>query len=411
MIIWLVFAYRNIFRNKRRSLMALAMIATAVSTMLLAGGFVNYSFKGLAESTVRADTGSMQIANKKTFENVPFSKEMILSDTTRAELSRILDSNPQVDYYFDITVVDGLLSSGELSRSVIVKATDIQAQVRLSSVFSPIVRGSIPTNLDENPFSAMIGENLAKSLSLNIGDSITILVSTIDGGINAIDLSVVAFLKTGIPDVDSRMVIIPRQALAILQNNDAVQTRIVVLKDLLNVESVMAEINEKLINDNNIVIKSWEDMSNYYKQVKDIYGAIFIFFFVMIFIMMLISISNTMMVVVFERVKEIGTMRSFGFSKKQLSINFTLEALLMGIMGFFIGLLSALFISYILNNVVNIVMPPPPGMTKGYPLAIDMDFMLILLVFVVIIIVTLLSSIAPVRLATKIKIVEALGHV
>jgi putative ABC transport system permease protein len=124
----------------------------------------------------------------------------------------------------------------------------------------------------------------------------------------------------------------------------------------------------------------------------------------------LISLSNAMNVIVLERVKEIGTMRSFGFTKNIIRVLFLLETLIITFIGSIIGLCISYILSYVIGDMFQFTMPPPPGMTKGYLLAIQIDTFLILYTFFVMLVISLIASLWACNVAVNKKIIDALCH-
>jgi putative ABC transport system permease protein len=129
-----------------------------------------------------------------------------------------------------------------------------------------------------------------------------------------------------------------------------------------------------------------------------------------LFIIVFFSVSNTVVMSIVERTQEIGTLLSIGTSRWQTLKMFFFEGIFIGIIGGFFSALFAFGLSLLINEF-NILLPPPPGFTEGYPLGIrnSMDFYV--QIFIATVIVSVLSSMGPAFRVTRMKIVDALGHI
>jgi len=117
-----------------------------------------------------------------------------------------------------------------------------------------------------------------------------------------------------------------------------------------------------------------------------------------------------MMMSIFERTKEIGTQLAVGTSRLRLMVNFLYEGLMVGVFGGALGLAVAAGLAGLINSS-GLRMPPPPGGTQGYPLNVDLVPGVFVGVFLLIVVTTVLSTIMPAVRASRMKIVDALGHV
>ena len=158
-----------------------------------------------------------------------------------------------------------------------------------------------------------------------------------------------------------------------------------------------------------VELYSWKDLSDFYNQVRKLFDMIFIFIFSIVLIIVLMSIVNTMTMSVIERTREIGTLRALGMNRRQISLLFTVEGvqlvLLGGVMGSVLTLLVALIVNAIGFSYV------PPSSSDKVHLLIDFVPVVMLEAFVLLAVVSSIAALIPARQATKMKVVDALGHV
>ena len=235
---------------------------------------------------------------------------------------------------------------------------------------------------------------------------ITLLATTEDGIINALDLRVVGTYSTGVPEQDKHSVMVPMGITKILLRTQKVSKIIVALDRTEYTTTIISKLKQHLPNKD---IRSWSDLAFYYQRVVTLYRNVFSIMGTIILLVVLLSSVNSMLMNIMERVREVGTMRSMGISIYQITKIFLLEGALIGLLGSIAGIILGI-IGSLTINLMEIKMAPPPGRNTPYPLIIMMSFDYY---FFVTLIMVALSSIAawlPTRRVIKMKIVDALGH-
>ncbi|MFQ5652552.1 MAG: ABC transporter permease, partial [bacterium] len=253
----------------------------------------------------------------------------------------------------------------------------------------------------------VLGKGLAKSLKTRPGDYLTLMTTTVSGALNAVDVKVVGTFSTGVPEYDSRALMVRLDVAQDLMVTDRVSKIVVVLRDTEMTDAVYADLQRLFPN---LAVKRWIDLAPYYRSVVGLYNSIFAFLGVIIFVVVVLSSSNTMMMSIFERTREIGTLLAVGTSRGRMVVNFLYEGVIIGLVGGGLGVALAAGLSYAINHA-GINMPPPPGYDQGYPLLVYQVPGIIAGAFVLMVGTTVLSTIFPALRAARMKIVDALGHV
>jgi putative ABC transport system permease protein len=122
------------------------------------------------------------------------------------------------------------------------------------------------------------------------------------------------------------------------------------------------------------------------------------------------SVANTIVMSIFERTREIGTLMAIGTTRGRVWRMFFLEGLMTGILGGLLGVIAGAVLAALINSG-NIMLPPPPGYTVGYRLTILLQTPVLMTAFLISVITSTLSSIFPALKASRLKIVDALGHI
>ena len=140
------------------------------------------------------------------------------------------------------------------------------------------------------------------------------------------------------------------------------------------------------------------------------FSGIFFFLGVIVFFMVVMSSANTIMMAMFERTREIGTMLAMGTPQSWLVGLFLVEAIVTGVFAAAAGVAGGNAIGALVNRA-GLMLPPPPGNTTGMPLRVLHDPGLMIGASVLVIVTLALASILPALRASRVRIVEALAHV
>lgn len=408
---FLKLGFRSLFRQKRRTAVTLLVITFGIGCLLLAKGHSLYINWGLREMTIHSETGHLQIYNQDYFEK---DEETVLQygledyENIRSELMQL----PDVKLVLARIDLMGLISNGDKSVACIGEAVEPEKERELRSLFRmrTSVYDSLIARQDEVQIIAL-GNGLAKSLNAQKGDYLTLMATTADGALNALDLKFVGTFSGFSPEYDERAIVIPLSAAQILFNTQKVKRLLVALDRTEQTELYYQQVSD-LTKQNSypVTIKKWDELAVYYKRVKTFYNQMIGFLSLVLFIIVFFSTANTIIMSIVERTTEIGTLLSMGTSKWQTLKMFFFEGLFIGILGALFAAIFAWIVSLIINHF-HIQLAPAPGMTDGYPLSIRNDIQLYAQIFISTVFVAIISTILPALKVTRMKIVDALGHI
>jgi len=181
---FLLLAFRNIFRNRRRTIMTLIVVGGGVAGLLMVGGYFAFMIFHLRESTINNGLGHLQIFTTDHFTR----DEVRVLDTgidnwrqvaaTVKTGGHVRGVAPRIEFY-------GMVSNGEKSSVFMGSAVDPDAEISLG--FAPhIISGTDFDNRSGGEVEALIGAGLAKSMNVKVGDGLTVLAMTSDGALNGV---------------------------------------------------------------------------------------------------------------------------------------------------------------------------------------------------------------------------------
>lgn len=409
MIKFLLLAFRNVFRNRRRTIMTLLMVGGGVAGLLLVGGFFAFMFRGLRESTIRNGLGHIQIFNAEHFRRDEVHVlDTGISDwqhvaTTVRSVDHVLGIAPRIEFY-------GMLSNGVKSSVFMGSAVDPDAERAMS--FSPrLAAGRDLAEASSGEIEALVGTGVARSMSVKVGDGLTILAVTADGALNGIDVQIVGIVNTGFKDLDDRYLRITLPSAQRLLQSDRVTNLVVGLDKTENTDSVTAAFTPRLRGlSQDMTMKKWIDLAAYYKQVRTLFSGIFLFLGIIVFFMVLMASVNTLLMAMMERTREIGTMLAMGTPRPWIVALFMLEATITGILGAVVGLLGGNLLGMALNTS-GLHLPPPPGLSVEMAFRVLHVPALMIGSSILVVISLALASILPAVRASRLQIAEALAHV
>jgi len=400
---WLKFAVQNTLRNRRRSTVTIAIAALGTAAILLAGGFALFTYQSLAQAAARS-TGHLIVGLPEQFtkdEDTPLQ----FGIDHYADLSAKLLIDPAVRQVLPRVAFSGLISNGEKSTVMLANGVEPDSEFTVKGPFLNMVAGDVlasGTKLSE----VMLGIGLAKSLKAKPGSSLTLLASTTDGALNALDVTVKGVFSTGVPDIDKRIVYTDIATAQKLLNTMRVSTLGVFLNRM---EATDAAQRRVAAENPQLTVQTWLDQAFFYQSVRGLYNRIFGALGLIIGVIVVFVVTNAMAMAIIERTREIGTLRALGTLPSQLLLTLALEGMVLGGVGALLGALTALGVSLLLY-VVPVQMPPPPGSSRGYALNISIDPVMVAATVLAMVLLAMLASAWIARKTVHTPITEALAH-
>lgn len=408
-------ALRNLTRNRRRTLFSLLVVSVGTAGLLLTAGFVRYSFNGLRDAIIQGGLGHLEVTSALAGS----------SGTSQAARSGLppglghwretratIEARPGVRSAGATIQFAGVATKGERSGSFLGVAVEPDRERRMGFEVKLRRGANLPdAEPAEGEGHVLLGVGLTRALNAFPGDVITIMTATADGSLNALDVTVAGVFSTGFQDLDDRILKMHVDTAQRLLSTDLVTSLVVSLKDTNTTRDAERDLRRTLANSSTpLSIADWQTRAPFYGQVRALYTGIFAFLGTVVALLVALSISNTLLMSVLERVREFGTLLAIGTSRAQLGRLLMLEALWLAFLGGIAG--STLSIGLIaLINVLKIEMPPPPAAVDPVQLAlavVSTDFLWAMAFMAAILSV---SAIAPMLRVFRLQIVEALGHV
>lgn len=401
----LSFALRNIFRQKARSAGTLIAISIGIAGLILAGGFIQDIFLQLGEAIIHSQTGHIQITRHGYNEGKSRSPEKYLIEHPEQLKAKIEKITPNIEQSMERLGFSGVINNGKRDLGIIGEGIEPDAEASLGT-FLQFIEGRALNSRDRD--GIVIGQGVAKSLGLTVGDRITLVITLAQGAVNTLDFEVVGIFQSFSKEFDARAVRIPLEAAKSLMDTPAAHLVVIMLARTENTTATVDALKRQFSKEG-FDVTAWNELSDFYEKTVELYDRQFGVLRLIILIMVLLSVVNTVNMTLFERTREFGTMRAIGDHSSFIFKLIMTESVFLGLFGAIIGMvlgcLAALGIS-----AIGIPMPPPPNANLGYTAMIRLVPSSVLIAGLIGFSATILATIMPAKQAAKLDIVDALRH-
>ena len=407
-------AGKNLLRYKRRTLLTSILITLGVVAVLLFVS-VSGSFKAMMVGQITDSMlGHLQVHKKgylASIDNLPLNRN--LSGKQLAKVQEILDGEPQVESY-SIRIKLGAMFSN-YTETTNIRLNAVLPEQELKTV--PLLAGRILQGKKEGLLDRgeiLVPELIAKGMKVKVGDSVVLVATNKDGSVNGQPFVVRGILE-GISGPGGRDGVIHLEdAKALLRINATEVSEIAIrLKGMEDLPSVFGRLKgalEPIRNQQDkpvFEVHTWEKLSPFYNIAKMIDLMTF-FIKIMLVAIVLVSIMNVMIMAVYERINEIGTISAIGTVPGKIMGLFVAEGLLLGILGTALGtVLSLLSIAAMNASQISFDF----GRQKGLLLAPTIGTAEVVTIGVIVIAISVLASLQPAYKAAKMDPITALRHV
>ena len=400
--------WRNLIRQKRRTFLMGSVVAFGFAAFALAGGFIFQSFEGLKEATIRS-IGHLQAVDRRA---VTGTEQATLEFGLRgAERARaVAAADPAVEEVLPRVEFVGLATNGTKSVPFLGLGVDPGPESSATLARELVVSGTYLSSPDSE--DVVLGTGLASAIGAKPGDRITLMATTPEGSLNAVDGVVTGLVDVLIKELNDRYLAAGLGLVARLLETPGTVSKLVLYLRPGADEAVVAARLEGALNaaGYSVALRRWEDLAVFYRAVKLLYIGIFSFVGAVLIVIVILSAAIVMTMSVTERTREIGTLRAIGTRPARIQAMFLAEGAVLAVAGCLAGALLALAIRAILN-ASGLVLPPPPGASHGIPLEVRLYPLAYAAGFVAMVVTMVAASWFPSRRASRTPIVEALAHV
>jgi putative ABC transport system permease protein len=337
--------WRNLWRNRRRSLLTISAIAFSTFLTVVFRGIAIGTWDNNVRQTVEMMSGYLQI-QKTGYQESPSLQKSI---PYPGRIAEVIGAVPEVTAASPRIMADGLMSFRRNAAGAAIFGIDPASERRVSRFHDRVRKGRMIAegSLDEVVVAATLLENLKAA----IGDTVVLLSQGYDGVLGNQRFRIVGVLKMGNPDFDAVMVLMDiRAAQQLLAMEGRANAVAITVMGLENVEPVREKLVASLVarGDTNVSVLSWDEVIPELKQAMEFDIVNDNIFFGIIIIVVAFGILNTVLMSVTERFREFGVSMAMGMRANVLVRLVMLETMFLTFVGAVIGAIPGYIISIVL---------------------------------------------------------------
>lgn len=334
-------AWRNLWRNKRRTLITMASVFFAVVLSSLMMSLKEGFYSSMIDSIVGSYSGYGQVHSLNYWEDKSMDNSFVLDEY----LDTVLHQTEGISEYLERAEGVALAISDENSKVALVSGINVSKEKSINQLNERIIQGHF---LEPDDKAILIGSGLADYLKLEVNDTLVLLGQGYHGSAAAGKYPVKGIIKFGSPELSKQMVFLPIKEAQWLYGMEGLVTTLVIKFDQLNKRNeVIRTLKTKLGKAYEVM--GWEELMPEVKNMIEtdrIEGYVFMF---ILYMVVSFGILGTLLMMLSERNREFGVLVSIGMKRIKLAVMVWLETMLIVIAGAVIGIIGVLPISYYFN--------------------------------------------------------------
>jgi ABC-type lipoprotein release transport system permease subunit len=402
MIQLLKLAYRNLGRNKIRSWLSVLAVGVGMALLLLMASVVEGEMRGALDNSIRLQSGHLQIRPESYEEGkISLKWEDLIADPEQVA-EKVKQELPQVVVATPRLVASAIMSVGDQSKSVQILGID-----PASTANQPFREGMIAGEFiqADDREGILVGNILADKLSLKTGEKVNLLVTTSNGDVNEQLFTVRGVFTTKTPGFDENTIFMPlAKAQTITATENHASTIFVLLQNREQADAV-----KQALQSSNYQVLTWREQNDFVVQFEDYAGVFLIFLYLIVLGITATVVTNTLVMAVFERTREIGILAAIGMKGRGIMAQFLAEAALLATGGVIGGLLiGGAMVAYFNVNGFYIGNFGITGILFEERIYAYLTLNNAITLAIVTYMITLVASLYPARLAARMEPVEAL---
>ncbi|MFH1726370.1 MAG: ABC transporter permease [Elusimicrobiota bacterium] len=328
-------AWRNLWRNRRRSLLTVSSIAVGLAAVMFGQSLIRSFQRQMIEKSTGVMLGHVQVqAAGVQNRRIP---EKLLSNPER--FREILAADPRVAAVGSRLLYTGLVYSAVGSRGVLVVGVEPDAERDISILPGYLTDGRY---LGESKRDIFLGDKLAGDLDVRLGERLVVMAQSGDGEMNSELFRVAGVYHTGSTAYDGQIVYVPIEAARGIRGLSGEASHVVArLDDVRKAGRLSADLRAKL-DDPSVVALTYRDVGSEVVGIKKFQDGLLVVILIVIFAIVGLGILNSISMSFFERIREFGVLRAIGARPALVRRVLLAEAALMGLIGTCLGFAAGL---------------------------------------------------------------------
>ncbi|MFN8441846.1 MAG: FtsX-like permease family protein [Caldilineaceae bacterium] len=325
----LTIAWRDLWRNRRRSLFTLIAVALGLALLMLLNGFIAGVMEDSLQNSIRLETGHLQLRSASYAEETVSLEWKNLIDDVDALIGQAKGLG-EVKAATPVLWATSVLNTVE--DSIGLRIYGIEPD---SAFYEPIrqamVAGDFVAAGDRN--GILLGKHLAEEMKVAVGDRVVLTIINADGSPDEAQFTVRGLFSTGILSYDQGAALMSLvRAQSFTGTAGHVSAIVLLLSDQNNADKVAAELATPQIR-----ALTWQKLNEIFLQAMETGLSFYVILDFIVMLVVAVVIANTLLMAVFERTREMGILAALGMKPRQILLMFLLEAALLGVVGIILG--------------------------------------------------------------------------
>ena len=400
-----ILAWRNLWRNYRRTLIMLLAIAVGVWAMIFMTSLLRGMVDDMVKQGIQTLPGHVQVHNIAYRDDPSINHSLPAPDK---DLLRVLNSD-QVAAWTGRIKVPAMISSEYDNRGVSLLGVDPEGELALGFDVTDVVEGRFLNSSDDR--GIVIGRKLMHRLETRLGKRVVVMSQDPENAIADRGFKVVGVFKAEMESLEEGVVYAGRDVVQDMLGVGSEISEIAVLgHDYHSPEALTSEI--RLVASSDLEVLSWLELDRYLATMMSVMNGFVLVWMIVIFLALSFGLVNTLMMAVFERVREIGLMRALGMRPAAIVYQILMESLMLLALGLLLGNLLAIGTIVPLKEGIDLSVVAEGMEMMGassmlYPVLLWPD---LILANMVVIVLGIITSLLPAWRAAQYRPVEALGR-
>ena len=399
-------ALRNVFRNRRRTVLSLGITALGVAILHLALGFVSY-IHDASMASIASELGAVQIADTRLFDHTSDGYEYLIGPEVQRDVEALLREDDRITGHAGRLGFSGLI--GDREGSTMLAATGLVPGNPMGDFSDSIAEGQALQ--DDGSPQIIVGRKLAERLDAAPGDVINIATGTASGSFNAASATLAGTVVFYEQVREERAGIVPLAFAQRLMRTDGVERILVKIADLAEADEVADALDARLSEAGlgGLEARTWQELYPAWEGQTSFFNVFSGFTGLVIVGLLFFSILEVLTMSFLERTREVGSIRAIGTHRWQVFRMFVREGVVMGFLGGLIGIGIGLATSTIVN--ASGVTWVAPSTIEPQPLVIGATPTSVVTPFVIALVASSIGALYPAWKSARLQVVKALSYV
>ncbi len=327
--LWVI-AFRDLGRNRRRTLLSFLAVALGLMLLMLINGLIAGMVNDALQNSIRLRTGHVQLRAKSyTEEKMSLQWKDLLTNVD--DLTKQAQALPEVKAAAPVLWAGAVLNTSD--EAIGLQLIGIEPA---SAIYAPIqsamVAGDFLTGDDRS--GVLLGKRLADSLGLVVGQKVNVSIINADGQPDEADFTIRGLFSSGVLSYDESAILLPlARAQAFTQTAGHASALMMLLQRQEDADKVAAALQSP-----DTVALTWQTLNQVFLQTMQTAMGFYTILDGIVMLVVAVIIANTLLMAVFERIREMGILAALGMKGRQIMQMFLFEAAILGLVGIAVGL-------------------------------------------------------------------------